>query len=232
MNLKVLVWNMNYWLSSHRNEGWDFIREVNPDVAILNECYPPEHDFNYVHHVQRAGWGVGVFSQDHALQEYEIHCCHPEALVVADTNIASKEIRIVSLYGRIINSFAITTLHRSLSDLTPLFLNQKGRDWILIGGDFNASLQCDERMPSYKDDRSHYLFFERLKNFGLYDCIGKFHQGRVQTLRHAKTDYPWQNDYLYAGKALFDCCVSCDVVDDSALYEISDHNPIIADFSL
>ena len=34
MNLKVLVWNMNYWLSSHRNEGWDFIREVVEDSAL------------------------------------------------------------------------------------------------------------------------------------------------------------------------------------------------------
>jgi len=77
-------------------------------------------------------------------------------------------------------------------------------------------------MPSFKGDRSHYLFFERLRNFGLYDCLEKFHQSKIRTLRHAKTDYPWQNDYLFAGKALFDRCVSCDVVDDTALYEIKE----------
>lgn len=223
---------MNHWQSTEHNQGWNFIREVNPDLAILNECYPPDHGYSYVHHVQRAGWGVGVFSKDHILQEYHIDCCHPEAVVVADTKISSKEIKIVSLYGRIINGFSITTLHRSLSDITPLFQTQKGRDWILLGGDFNASIQCDERMPSYEGDRSHYLFFEILKNFGLRDCLEKFHQGRVRTLRHSKTEYPWQNDYLFAGKSLFHYCISCDVINDVALYKISDHNPIIANFCI
>ena len=63
-------------------------------------------------------------------------------------------------------------------------------------------------------------------------ALEKFHGGRVQTPRHSQSDYPWQNDYLFAGKALLDCCVGCDVVDDNALYDISDPNPIIANFSL
>ena len=42
----------------------------------------------------------------------------------------------------------------------------------------------------------------------------------------------WQNDYLFAGKKLYDACTSSQVIDDPSLYEISDHNPIIAEFDL
>ena len=173
MALKVLVWNMDHWKSSHRTRGWDFIREVNPDLALLNECVVADELFNHVHHVQKNSWGVGVFSSRHDLMEVEIECCHPEAVAVSSLNVQGRGITGISLYGRIISGFAITTLHRSLSDLTPLFQTKASRDWVLIGGDFNASTQCDEHMPSYKGDRSHHIFFERLKNFRLSDCLGQ-----------------------------------------------------------
>ena len=79
---------------------------------------------------------------------------------------------------------------------------------------------------------AHHLFFERLKDFGFYDCCKKFNSERVRTLRHKHSDFHWQNDYLFAGKKLYDACTSSKVIDDPSLYEISDHNPIIAEFDL
>ena len=43
-------------------------------------------------------------------------------------------------------------------------------------------------------------------------------------------DFAWQNDYLFAGKKLYENCISCEVIDDKKLYDISDHNPLIAEF--
>ena len=37
---------------------------------------------------------------------------------------------------------------------------------------------------------------------------------------------------LFAGKDLYDRLISCEVIDDSALYELSDDNPIIAEFDI
>ena len=54
----------------------------------------------------------------------------------------------------------------------------------------------------------------------------------MQTLRHKSSDFAWQNDYLFAGKKLYESCISCEVIDDEKLYDISDHNPIIAEFQL
>ena len=232
MNIKVLVWNLDQWKSKNRILGWEFIQKINPDIAILNECPASQVGFNSVHHIQSADWGVGIFSTHHRIDEVKIDCCHPESLVIGDVVINSKTIRSISLYGRIINGFSITTLHRSLSDLTPIFTSDENRELLLIGGDFNASIQCDERMPSFKGDKSHHLFFERLKNFRLYDCLDKFHRGRIQTLRHSTSNYPWQNDYLFASEELFEKCVCCEVINDSSLYFVSDHNPIIANFGI
>ncbi len=80
--------------------------------------------------------------------------------------------------------------------------------------------------------QSHHIFFERLKDFGLYDCRQKFNKERAQTLRHKSSDFAWQNDYLFAGKKLYESCISCEVIDDKNLYDISDHNPIVAEFDL
>lgn len=98
----------------------------------------------------------------------------------------------------------------------------------MLGGDFNASLQCDE----VQGDSSHKIFFERLNDFGFVDCLEKFHSGRVQTLRHDKSGVPWQNDYIFASTELIGSLISCDVVDEPAVHELSDHNPVVAVFDI
>jgi exonuclease III len=156
------------------------------------------------------------------------HKSHPDAIACGQVTINDQPITLVSLYGKIIDGYSITTLHRSLSDLTHLFIQSDIRDWLLIGGDFNADVALDERQPG----KSHHLFFERLKDFGLKDCREKFNRERAQTLRHKKSAFAWQNDYLFAGKKIYDKCTSCQVIDDESLYELSDHNPIVAEFDL
>ena len=98
----------------------------------------------------------------------------------------------------------------------------------MIGGDFNADEALDEKQRG----RSHHIFFERLEDFGFINCYQKFNNERVQTLRHKESSFAWQNDYLFAGKKLYERCISCKVIDDKSLYELSDHNPILAEFDI
>ena len=104
---------------------------------------------NYIHNEQTNGWGCGVFSK-HKLNEIIIDKCHPSAIAICETNINSINIIAISLYGQIIDGFAITTLHRSLSDLTPIFQKKSLRDYLLIGGDFNADTELDKRREKWK----------------------------------------------------------------------------------
>ena len=225
--MKCLVWNMDYWKSSKREEGWEYIRSVEPDVCLLNECSNHSSQKYSVHHIANRDWGCGVFSK-HELKEIELDKCHPDAIASAELEINQQKINAISLYGKIIDNYAITTLHRSLSDLTHLFVQKNIREWLLIGGDFNADEAIDEKQSG----QSHHIFFERLKDFRLYDCRQKFNKERAQTLRHKRSDFAWQNDYLFAGKKLYESCISCEVIDDKNLYDISDHNPLIAEFKI
>ena len=218
---------MDFWKSPQKQKGWDYIKTIDPDICLLNECSNPNLFINYIHNEQTNGWGCGVFSK-HKLDEIIIDKCHPGAIAICETNINSINITAISLYGQIIDGFAITTLHRSLSDLTPIFQKKSLRDCLLIGGDFNADTELDKRQGG----KSHSIFFERLRDFKLYDCCKKFNTERVRTLRHKNSVVEWQNDYLFAGKKIYDKCISCKVIDDESLYDISDHNPILAEFSL
>lgn len=227
--LKVVSWNMDFWKSKHKDKGWEFINSQDPDVSLLSECIDhPSQNFS-IHHISKNKWGTGVFSK-HKIVEHELEFgkVHSDAIACADLSIEGQNIILISLYGKMINGNAISTLHRCLSDLTHLFLKKKLQKKILIGGDFNA----DEALDQKQGNRAHHLFFERLKDFGFYDCCKKFNPERVQTLRHKHSSFPWQNDYLFAGKSLFNACTSSKVIDDPNLYEISDHNPIVAEFDL
>ena len=225
--MKCFVWNMDYWKSSKREEGWEYIQSIDPDVLLLNECSNHSSQKYSVHNIAKREWGCGVFSK-HKLKEIELDKCHPDAIASAELEINQQKINAISLYGKMIDGYSITTLHRSLSDLTHLFVKKEIREWLLIGGDFNADEEFDNNQPG----KSHHIFFERLKDFGLYDCRQKFNKERAQTLRHKSSDFAWQNDYLFAGKKLYENCISCEVIDDKKLYDISDHNPLIAEFKI
>ena len=184
--LKCLVWNMDYWKSKYKEEGWQYINSQDTDFCLLNECIDHPSQKSSVHYVSKNNWGNGVFSK-HNITEHELEFgkVHSDAISCADLNIDGKDIILISLYGKMINGNAISTLHRCLSDLTHLFYKKKLQKWILIGGDFNA----DEALDKTQRNRAHHLFFERLKDFGFYDCCKKFNSERVRTLRHKHSDF-------------------------------------------
>ena len=238
--MKCLVWNMDYWkrTEDNRAKAWEYIQSVDPDVCLLNECSTHTSQEYSVHSVYRRGWGTGVFSK-HQLTEITsvtkgtrlipLIKSHPESLVSTKFELNSKNITAISLYGKIDqDGFCITTLHRSLSDLTPIFSQRRNTEWLIIGGDFNADVLIDDQ----QNDNAHRIFFDRLKDFKLQDCCKKFNPERIATIRHPMTNKQFENDRLFAGKQLYDRLVSCEVIDDPNLYELSDHNPIIAEFDL
>ena len=78
--MKCLVWNMDYWKSSKREEGWKYIQSIDPDVSLLNECSNHSSQKYSVHHIAKREWGCGVFSK-HKLEEIELDKCHPDAKI-------------------------------------------------------------------------------------------------------------------------------------------------------
>jgi len=233
MKLRIVTWNMAWW--SHKakvSEAWDYLfDELQADVALLTEMGDPDQSkcpFPYAKWQQigmgRLYWGSGIVSR------YPLTDCYlPSsvgALMTAKLSIEGiTPVSLISMYGlqdKATNSY-VANLHRYLSDLMPILQGQGRR--VIIGGDWNADLQLDGRNGNTTN--ANRLFFERLADFGLTDCLAPWVQYPVQTHRHiSNTEYPWQLDHIYATQAIAKAVVSGRVVDTPEVREISDHNPI------
>jgi hypothetical protein len=147
-------------------------------------------------------------------------------------------ITCVSLYG-FMDELSDASVHRSLSDISPIFTDPKYREYVLIGGDLNASTQW-ERDEFRRRDAN---LLARLEAFGLVDCLAKMRTkplegctcnlGRKCThswtrfdAKHAKL----QVDYLFASEALAARLTTCEALHPPDWAKYSDHSPIIATF--
>jgi exonuclease III len=176
---------------------------------------------------------------------------HPGASAVAD--VKDSQGRLVftaaSLYGQweMMGGDkmyeASGRVHRILSDLTSILARGK-RDPIIIGGDFNLTTQGNGTPAA-----TAAAVFVRMEACGLTDCITHTRASRaplpgcqclagdgcshVQTYRHGnKPDStPVQLDYAFASKPLLPRLVACQVVDDEEAWGLSDHCPIVLEFS-
>ena len=144
----------------------------------------------------------------------------------------------ISLYGLIDDGYAVTTLHRQLSDLTPLIDSELGSR-VVLGGDLNITSQLDEPHRS-----RHRNIFDRFASLGLVDCLALNRPRRpkldgcpcadspcrhVRTQRHKKSTIPWQNDYIYVSQSLAETVQGCFPLDhgDPDPWQFSDHCPIV-----
>ena len=233
MKLKIVTWNMAWW--SHKvkiNEAWDFLyNDINVDVALLTEMGDPVYSkcpFPYCKWqnigLNRLYWGSGIVSR-HQLDD----CYIPPsvgAIMTARLSVEKKTtISLICMYGiedKASNSY-VANLHRYLSDLTPI-LNGRRRN-IIIAGDWNADLQLDGKNGNTAS--ANRLFFERLTDFGLRDCLASSVQYPIQTHRHnSDVNFPWQLDYIYANPTIVSKITNARVVDTQQIRENSDHNPI------
>jgi hypothetical protein len=147
----------------------------------------------------------------------------------------------VSLYGLIDDGYAVTSVHRALSDLTPL-MDSSLRHRVIVGGDLN----CSSQLPP-PDRARHRNLFERFHTLGLVDLTGLTAASRpplencpcedepcrhVQTWRR-KGSAPYQDDWLFASEELASRVNSVVVHNDfdSEAWLHSDHAPIFALFS-
>jgi hypothetical protein len=160
-------------------------------------------------------------------------------LAVAQTQTG---LTLISAYGLIENGYAITTVHRLLSDLTPLFDSTLGKR-VVFAGDLNLSTQFPEPSGS-----RHLNLFQRMNTLGLTDCLALQRPPRTplancpctstpclhaQTLRHPRSKIPWQNDYFFISTALTSTVTACFPVDSGKPdpWRHSDHCPLVLEIS-
>jgi hypothetical protein len=76
----------------------------------------------------------------HGKTAVKLHVTFPGSIAVAATGSG---LTLVSLHTVMEQGYAITTFHKQLSDLTPLFDSPLGRK-VVLGGDLNISTQFPE----------------------------------------------------------------------------------------
>ena len=158
MSLTVTCWNMNHWQRDPESRlgAWKYLKEhIKTDFALVQETVPPTEIDNIIYKEigGRRKWGSAVVGYGRRLCEVSeihtiagaksLHQSHPGCLVAALTyDNDCKPLMLISMYGMIFNRYAITTVHRLLSDLTPIF-DGAIKHRVIMGGDLNLSTQLE-----------------------------------------------------------------------------------------
>lgn len=220
--------------------AWDFYtKTVEADFYLFQEGRPadglPEGSkFVWKEIGGTRAWGSGIYSDKYPLGLVTLDTQHDGAVVVGESTLTNGiSLILISLYGLLekvgTTKYAITTLHRMFSDLTGILNNHTG-DYpnIILGGDLNASVQWDE----YYGGEAHRILFERIADFGLVNCFTPFYSDYIKTIRHPRSDKPWQTDYFFVSKQLKGNLKSCEVLDNDEIRMYSDHNPVVIELEV
>jgi exonuclease III len=144
--------------------------------------------------------------------------------------IDGKRIILVNIYGKNDRYFNLschnTTMHRMLSDISPIINKQYGKI-IILAGDFNVSTQDEYKNNKYQDILDKPIF-DRLDDFGLVNCTVSDGGKHLKTLFY--DGYP-QLDYIFINKNNYNEKINKPKLYDELygninLKELSDHIPI------
>jgi hypothetical protein len=259
MSLKVVAWNMQ-----GKSENWTKLDELEPDIALL--CEARVASYSLPHEILggpttkgfdfERPWSTAVVARGRSTEvtdakasrrggpiELPFGASRPGSWTAAKVSHGSREpITVVALYG-LLDEKSDASVHRSLSELTPLFEDPRYRRRLLLGGDLNVLAAPDPRDPTRE---RHLSVLQRIGAFGLVDCLERMRPrgpldgcrcGFGDDCRHTWTKFdprhptiPYQDDYLFASPALAKELTSCRALDPREWAPISDHAPIVATF--
>jgi endonuclease/exonuclease/phosphatase family metal-dependent hydrolase len=276
--LRVVTWNMDHWRRSPdvRAEAWSYLEhELRPDIALLQETIPsgqPAERVTFrssgIHDDRKSpardlGWGSAVVSFGPTVRSRNsakspFHSepipllrTFPGSVAIADVDCGDKGIVVaVSAYGLIDRGYADTTVHRILSDLTPL-IDERRASAMLIAGDLNITTQWSERHSAFlrgrheEHMRRDQIILDRFAVLGFENIAVRRESGplpgcgcsagdscqHVQTQRHDRSTFPWQNDYVFVTRDIASTNPNVHVVDDEAAWRVSSHCPIVIELT-
>lgn len=265
-------WKGQLSIPEHTRAAWSYLDGLAPDIALVQEAVspissgedsqwkactvPPASEPRSWWISSNRPWGSAVVSygpdvtavtaarSPYSPHEVPILQTHPGCVRVAQATLPGRSaLTIISVYGLIDAGYAVTTMHRILSDLTPLFDDKRYNERIILGGDLNISTQLP---PPHRT--RHRIVLDRIKAFGLVDCLDLMlrdarplancpcHEAlcrHIRTQRRAQNpEVPWQNDYIFASEPLANRLKACYAHDDEGAWQLSDHCPVCAEFDL
>ena len=223
--MRVITWNLGYWQhrSSH-DEAWTYLRnEIRPDLALLQEVSFPrlcENEYILLKLVH-GGWGTALYTRNLPLEELTFKA-YPEHVAAAQVESSSGEkVVVVSVHAPIIRNRVFPYLDQIFDEIESLVGNRA----FIVGGDLNTARLAEEVWPEY----GHGQFWKRLSKSIFFDCHRKFHDAEQQTFFRPGSKHPFQDDHLFVSRGLSKQVRSCNVLNNEATRNFSDHAPVLAD---
>jgi hypothetical protein len=257
--MRVVAWNM-----AHRVRSWTALGGLEADVALLSEARVGKGvKANFLGGERTDGrdgyrrpWATAIVSP-HALREIDdarswrggrpvkvpferSRTGSWTAAIVRVPDVG--DVTAVTLYG-LMDEKSDASLHRSLSELAPVFDDPRYNRLLLLGGDLNTWTGWPAASAHLARDR---VVLERIHSYGLVDCLrAKRPAGRLDgcpcslggRCRHTRTrldtrypEIPYQMDYLFASTELAKVLMSCEALPSDRWPSPSDHFPIVATF--
>ena len=268
----AVIWNLDEARGS-KERSWEVLSGFDADVALLSEARIPPgvepiahgktigRDCRHEREEDCRGrpWSTAIVSR-HELREAKdakasrhgkpldipFTPSRPGTWIAASVSIPDVEdVTVVSLYG-LTDEKSDASVHRSLSDLEPIFEDTDYNARLLLGGDLN--IFANPRPDDPVRER-HLLVLERIKAYGLVDLFERdlmqrdprrgglkdcpcqnencLHTWTFRSRKKSLADIPYQDDHVFASPALAEQLKSCEAAD---FVDASDHAPIVAIF--
>lgn len=272
----VLVWNLALGSPPKRDAGANWARlehlmaEQSVQVALLNEAKVPrgtkaiyESDGTKGRDGKPRKWSTAIKSDlkldeirdarprnylGHERKRLPFENSRPGSWTAASVHIPDLgPVTCIALYG-LLDDLSDASVHRSLSEVSPIFSDPRYSERVILGGDLNLTTQWPEEGGLL--DRARGVL-ERIEAYGFVDCLkSKRRSGPLldctcvlDPCTHTRTKwdanlegggYPHQVDYLFASRRLVDNgrLLACDAVPTEEWRDYSDHAPIVAEFAL
>lgn len=245
-SLRVVAYNFLSGGSRVRTGHWSRIRtHLAPDIVLAQECRAPQDSPGERFRVGATDtllwapaaarrWGSAVLLRGRQATSLTIPT-FAGWVVGAELSdpgwSPGRSLQLFSIHCPVGTRGYVRTLHQILDGIARL---RAGAD-LILGGDFNVVVghrQPHERIPMTRGQRE---ILDRLsEEFDLISCWQAANPGRplAQTLRwSADRRAPYHCDGIFVPSAWGARLVSCRVVAGSRWAGLSDHNPVVAEFT-
>ncbi len=243
--MRFVTWNFLAGGSRNRAGHWSrLVRRLDADIVFAQECRAPADsalepyrpdagDGLLWRAASPAGWGSALLVRAACLSPIELPL-HDGWIVGGELPPAAwsdRPLRLFSVHGPVGNHGYIRTLHEILDAIAPLARDAD----LVLGGDFNVVVGYRQPREKLRVSRAERAILERLAGeFGLLSCWQVAHPDRplAQTLRWtADRKTPYHCDGIFVPATWRDRLIACRVVRGSRWDQLSDHNPVLAEFA-
>jgi endonuclease/exonuclease/phosphatase family metal-dependent hydrolase len=241
--MKIATYNLRFGGKEDRRIHWDQIfQTISPDIFLVQETCEPKAYVNdevwqdlqhQVHWVSVPGikkqWGSAIYAKSGRMTPILIPSEFQGAVVGVDLDdLAAVDGKRRSL--RVFSIHVQEPYKKSVNAILDFITKLSSDRELIIGGDFNLTTCI--RHPKEFEPGDPWLIERLRKEFNLMSCWQSANPNRdlPQTLRHGDKTKPFHCDGIFVPAAWYGNLAQSAVLSAPIWDELSDHNPVFAEF--